>query len=306
MDDGSTDNSWEVLNEFAAADSRVKIFKRHRAPKGACTCRNIAVENSTGDYLVFLDTDDLLAPWCLQQRIDAVKQDPGYDFLIFPMLLFRKKPDDMRVLWNVENGEDDLHRILVGDPICQGTGTIWKKNSFVKAGMWREDLHLWQDIELHIRALLEGYTYKKRLDLLPDIFLRISEVSLSRTSYNSLPKFQSRVLVLKYTVQTLHSQQRLAQYKPGLRYMAANLLSRAIECDYYEEADDVLRFCVAHDIFGDSERRFFTNYLKARKFRLMKIPLFKQLLGRRFKSLVPELKPQLGTVPYNEPVNLAR
>ena len=68
---------------------------------------------------------------------------------------------------------------------------MWKKESFIKAGMWSEHLLLWQDIELHLRALLQHVMYVKRFDLQPDVFIRISDVSISRTGYQSLPKFLS-------------------------------------------------------------------------------------------------------------------
>jgi glycosyltransferase involved in cell wall biosynthesis len=299
VDDGSTDNSWEVLQQFAAKDPRVKIFQRDRSPKGACTCRNIAVEKSTGQYLVFLDTDDLLAPNCLQQRIEAARQDPGFDFIIFPMMLFRKTPDDMGMLWNIETGEDDIHRLLVGDPVCQGTGTLWKKEAFVKAGMWKEDLHLWQDIELHLRVMLQGCTFKKRLDLEPDVFLRVSEVSLSRTGYHSLPKLQSRINVLKETIHTIAAKKKMEQYKKGLHFMASNLLVGAINCNFFTEARDVLKFCTRQHIFSATEKGVFTNYLRARQLRLNKIPFFNQLINLRIKSLLQERKSQLGNVSHD-------
>ena len=135
VDDGSTDNSWAKLEEYAAKDARVKIFKRDREPKGACACRNIAVEKSTGDYLIFLDTDDLVASFCLQQRMETMQQYPDCDFVIFPMLLFKEKPDDLKLLWNIDKPADDIDRILQGDAVCQGTGTLWKKSSFVDIGM---------------------------------------------------------------------------------------------------------------------------------------------------------------------------
>ena len=46
VDDGSTDASWETLKSYQARDSRIRVFKRNREPKGACTCRNIGVEKS--------------------------------------------------------------------------------------------------------------------------------------------------------------------------------------------------------------------------------------------------------------------
>lgn len=302
VDDGSTDNSLEILQQFAAADPRVKVYQRDRNPKGACTCRNIAVERSTGQYLVFLDTDDLLAPYCLQQRIDAVRQDPGYDFIVFPMLLFKEKTDDLGLLWNTENGEDDLHRILVGDPVCQGTGTIWKKDSFVKAGMWKEDLMLWQDIELHLRSILKGYTFKKRLDLLPDVFIRVTDVSLSRTGYHSQPKLHSRIRVLKETTLTIASQQKLEKYKTGLHFMASNMLTGAINCNFFEEAKDVIEFCVRQQIFSAAEKRFFAYYINFRKLRLNKVPFFMHIINQRIKALHKDKKHYLGTVRYAQPI----
>src|SRR5690554_5694001 len=68
VDDGSTDETWEVLEQYAKKDARIKIHKRHRDPKGAPTCRNIGMELSEGEYLIFLDSDDLLAKWALQHR----------------------------------------------------------------------------------------------------------------------------------------------------------------------------------------------------------------------------------------------
>ena len=163
-DDGSTDESMKILQQYAAADNRVKLFERKREPKGACTCRNISIENSTGDYLLFLDSDDLLASFCLQQRVNTMHENPDCDFAIFSMLIFRKKPGDMMLLWNIDSPKDDIERILLGDAICQGTGTLWKKSSFVKIGMWDEKLLLWQDVELHLRSLLYPLKYCKRLD----------------------------------------------------------------------------------------------------------------------------------------------
>ena len=152
VDDGSTDDSWEVLSKIAAKDQRIKLFKRDRGPKGACACRNIAVEKSTGTYVMFLDTDDVLASFCLEQRVAAMQQHADCDFVIFPMLMFEKNLDDLNVLWNVDNERDDISRILTGDAVCQGTGTSLEKK-FLSTS---------RDVERRF-AFMAGYgtTYKK-------------------------------------------------------------------------------------------------------------------------------------------------
>ncbi len=135
VDDGSTDNSWEILQGYASIDPRVRIYKRDRDPKGAAACRNIAVEKCSGDYLVFLDTDDILASFCLEQRVSAFMEDPTRDFYFIPKLLFKNTPGDTNILWNVEKRMDDLLRIIYGESILPPEVEPYgKKKTFVEIG----------------------------------------------------------------------------------------------------------------------------------------------------------------------------
>src|SRR5688500_10558850 len=63
VDDGSTDGSYDLVLKIAESDRRIKAFRRDREPKGAPVCRNIGVTKSAGQFLIFLDSDDLLAPF---------------------------------------------------------------------------------------------------------------------------------------------------------------------------------------------------------------------------------------------------
>lgn len=59
VDDGSTDNSWNILQEYKTKfPTKIKIFRQEN--KGACAARNRALQESTGDYIQWLDADDLL------------------------------------------------------------------------------------------------------------------------------------------------------------------------------------------------------------------------------------------------------
>lgn len=61
VEDGSTDNSIDVINHYVNQDSRFILYKRPLDyPKGANACRNIGMEKSTGDYIIFFDSDDLM------------------------------------------------------------------------------------------------------------------------------------------------------------------------------------------------------------------------------------------------------
>lgn len=60
IDDGSSDNSYKILEAFAKRDFRIKIGKKER--EGPGLTRNAALERATGDFVVFLDADDYIEP----------------------------------------------------------------------------------------------------------------------------------------------------------------------------------------------------------------------------------------------------
>lgn len=304
VDDGSTDNTWGIIQKYAAEDSRVKILKRNREPKGACVCRNIAIENCTGDYLIFVDTDDLMADYCLQQRVDAMNDNPDCDFVIFPMLLFKNQPDDLKLLWNVDNDIDDLKRILQGNPVCQGTGPLWKTSSFKHIGMWKEDLMLWQDIELHIRSLLWPMKYIKRLDLRPDVFLRVSDDSLSRVGFYSKSKMNSRVVVYTFACNRIAELNKLLLYKDALRVMGADIVSSVIRSRYFEQLDDILNLCEKYNIFNDSEIKLYRRYAAATKMRIYKLPFLYNPIKEKAEHIVTTPENTLAKIKWEHPIGV--
>lgn len=74
IDDGSEDDTWSVLEDYAQKDNRIRIFKRVdlKKTKGANACRNIGIEYSKGDYLIFFDSDDLMFPDCILNHRELI------------------------------------------------------------------------------------------------------------------------------------------------------------------------------------------------------------------------------------------
>lgn len=56
VDDGSTDNSGEICDEYAAKDSRVRVF--HKENGGVSSARNVGLDNAVGEWVTFIDSDD--------------------------------------------------------------------------------------------------------------------------------------------------------------------------------------------------------------------------------------------------------
>ena len=58
VDDGSADNSLSICKEYAQKDSRIRVFSKENG--GVSSARNMGMDEATGCYLMFLDSDDWL------------------------------------------------------------------------------------------------------------------------------------------------------------------------------------------------------------------------------------------------------
>jgi CDP-glycerol glycerophosphotransferase len=79
VDDGSPDNSIDVLRAYAAKDDRIRIVRQDNSGLGAA--RNNGVAKSTGDMLFFVDSDDTIPPWAVEHLLTSLMRS-GSDFAV--------------------------------------------------------------------------------------------------------------------------------------------------------------------------------------------------------------------------------
>lgn len=72
VDDGSTDTSGAICDEYAATDNRFKVL--HTANAGVSAARNTALENSRSEWITVVDADDMLAPDALELFMETAKR----------------------------------------------------------------------------------------------------------------------------------------------------------------------------------------------------------------------------------------
>jgi len=85
VDDCSSDGSLNILRDFAAGDSRVRIFANPRN-MGAALSRKRGMLESRGDFLMFADSDDLIYPHCCERALELIRRNPC-DMLQFDIRL---------------------------------------------------------------------------------------------------------------------------------------------------------------------------------------------------------------------------
>ena len=247
VDDGSTDNSEEIVIAFSRHEKRIKWVKRNRNPRGAPTCRNIGLNNAAGELIIFLDSDDILAPWCLEKRIEQFKKYPQHDCLIFPILIFYNRPGDSDVLFSSYRGDDALTQFINQKSPWQSMGPIWKKESVKEMGGWDESLATWQDWEFPIRAMVKGLRYKIVGDL-PDCFLRRSEHERLSSNDMTLSRLESKLMLFKKVMDLIEKDRGLTgDYKKAFarlyfshaERMAIRMPDQKIINDFIEEVKDL-------------------------------------------------------------------
>jgi glycosyltransferase involved in cell wall biosynthesis len=279
VDDGSTDNSERVTGNFAQTDSRISFIKRDHGPAGAPTCRNIGISRSKGDFLIFLDSDDLLSTTALSQRAGTMKKYPGLDFWVFPILMFRNNPADASLLWNIDNGQPDLHRFLILDAPWQTSGPIWRKEAVLKIGGFTEGLACWQDVDFHLKALISGLRGMKYYQLPPDVFYRQHETqSISQGEISSPAKLSSRQQIF-----FSHSDSLLPKMTSELRndlgLLGGNIAIGAAKALNNKIAGSVISYGVHHRIFSFSVALKLRMILVFYMLRINRIPILGGLIN---------------------------
>lgn len=73
VDDGSTDSSLAILQQYAKTDARIQILKQNNSGPGPA--RNLGMKHASGEYLVFMDSDDVFEPNMLEILYDLAKKD---------------------------------------------------------------------------------------------------------------------------------------------------------------------------------------------------------------------------------------
>ncbi len=213
VDDGSTDNSYNVVDEISKKEPRIKLLKRNREPKGAPTCRNIGIKESSGNFIMFLDSDDLLSIKCLEERTKTYLKHKDSDFLVFQSILFQQKIDDLNIIPNIFNKETkDLDRFLNFDYTWNISSVLIKKEFLIsKTIKFEEGLACHQDLEFAIKLIINTKSYKK-FDEIQDVYIRMGGGDKLSNKQTEKKHLEGKIDFIKTIATSLSQSDRLDTY----------------------------------------------------------------------------------------------
>lgn len=152
VDDGSTDNTLEVLNNFGS-----DIILKTGPNRGACYARNCGLNVLAGldvDYILFLDADDEVDSDLFESVLSVIKSESP-DIILSKL---HRVKDNTVVLTQDLEGQDiapeHLFETWLTGPQLNPAAVIWKRTFLEKIGGWNEEVLINQDGELMMRAFL--------------------------------------------------------------------------------------------------------------------------------------------------------
>lgn len=156
VDDGSTDNSEEIINSYIKKDTRFSFYHRPDSmKKGANSCRNFGFLKANGDYIKFLDSDDLLVSDCLEKQVEILNSNPNIQVCFSYGRYFDNDIKDLKEFWSRNKDYSDFLLGHITNQIRWQTADPLWRSSFFEYPPFREGLMNSQEWLMHGQALLK-------------------------------------------------------------------------------------------------------------------------------------------------------
>ncbi len=141
IDDGSTDQSYKIINEYVKKDTRINVY--HFENRGVASSRNTGIGLSKGEYITFIDSDDYVEPEYLNKLVEGLAKY-NCDISSCDVLeIYNGKHQIIKSLDTVKN-----HETVVGSKKIVNDILYHKiKNGYSCAKLWKKSVikHLFQD-----------------------------------------------------------------------------------------------------------------------------------------------------------------
>jgi glycosyltransferase involved in cell wall biosynthesis len=160
IDDGSTDNTDDVLNNIIKTDSRFKYIKRHNNKiKGVSSCRNIGFENACGEFINFIDSDDLITSNHIEFHLKNFSKI-DIDCSVSNAKIFIDNKENIKSFWSKNIDADDIVLEMIKNDVMWAMGSVfWRKSIFKNSKPFQEDLICSEDWAMHLIQVINNLKY---------------------------------------------------------------------------------------------------------------------------------------------------
>ena len=228
IDDGSTDNSGNICDKAADSDNRIIVF--HTENKGVGAARNLGINKAKGEYIMFVDADDMLDCRCLQIMVDNM--EPEIDIVYSGICaIHENKKEKILLAKNGTYSVNEFFKELSNYNIqFYYFGPIAKliRNKFNKLDIrFEKQENIGEDIIFNMSLLCK---VKKIKFIAEDLyyFRADSENSLSKSKYNSKYFCQRYMKIYRKTIKTISYVGNIDEHKKYIQCLRNKLVKMMV------------------------------------------------------------------------------
>lgn len=210
IDDGSTDKSGRIAEEYGFADERITVF--HQKNLGVSLARNQGIDEATGNYVVFLDADDELIEDCLAKTVN-IAEETNADIVAGRSCEDQELFQD-RIIWT---GAEALENSLKDHLFTYSACAKLIRREFIGKTRFTPDIRINEDSYFVFQLLCKQNVFVLTNDVI--YFYRANSESSSRTVFSEKYFDILKVSDLKY--------KKIEEQFPQMHDLAKNMLLKA-------------------------------------------------------------------------------
>ena len=210
IDDGSTDKSGRIADEYGFADERITVF--HQKNLGVSLARNQGIDEATGNYIVFLDADDEIIEDCLAKTVN-IAEETNADVVAGRSCENQELFQD-RIIWT---GAEALENSLKDHLFTYSACAKLIRREFIGKTRFTPDIRINEDSYFVFQLLCKQNVFVLTNDVI--YFYRANSESSSRTVFSEKYFDILKVSDLKY--------KKIEEQFPQMHDLAKNMLLKA-------------------------------------------------------------------------------
>lgn len=202
INDGSTDNSLDILEEYAKNDPRIKVYSQNN--QGPGVARNYGISLARGEYIGFVDSDDFIEPQMLEFMYKHLIETNS-DIVVCQF----KKIADAGEIYQSQVAIENFQNLISGSLYSMVWNKLFRKKLFDT-----HQIHFPTDIVYEdVGVLFKLYFYASKIEVISDTLYFWYERLNSRTETISIKHLESMFFVFKEIERFLYDNNVIEKYE---------------------------------------------------------------------------------------------